>query len=86
MTTHELWRKVNSNDADLLFNLWERWQDEKDYEDIQDYLLVIQKSIPEAFKITKRPFGIVCKCEDGNIHIFVKKVSDYIKLAAKKVA
>lgn len=51
MTKKELWTKINNENADLLFHLRERWADESEYEDITEYLSVIQKSIPEAFKI-----------------------------------
>jgi len=83
MLMNELWKNVNDNYADLFFNLWSRWQDEKEYEDIQDYLAVIQKYIPEAYKITKRPFGVHCKCDDGNIHIQVKRNGNYLKMFGK---
>lgn len=83
MKANELWQKVNSEDANFLFYLWERWQDEKEYEDIQEYLKAIQKSIPEAFKITKRPFGIVCECDDGQMHIQIKRQGNYLKMFGK---
>jgi len=72
MTKQETWAHINATESitELLFSLWERWQDEKDYEDIQDYLQVIQKSLPNAYKITKRPFGIAVKCTDGNNILF----------------
>lgn len=44
----------------LLCNLYARWQDEKEYEDIADYGKVIAKELPARFKLegmTKRPFG-----------------------------
>lgn len=84
MTKQELWLKVNNDIGDLLFELRERWDCEKEYEDIEDYLKVIQKSIPEAFKIYKRPFGIDCKCSDGILNISVKVInSNGLKLIAK---
>lgn len=83
MIIDELWAKINKDNADLLCDLWERWQDEKEYEDIQDYLTVIQKHIPEAYKITKRPFGVHCKCDDGEIHVQVKRDGRYLKLIGK---
>ena len=79
----ELWQNVNDNHANLFFNLWGRWQDEKEYEDIQDYLAVIQKYVPEAYKITKRPFGVHCMCDDGSIHIQVKRNGNYLKMFGK---
>ena len=83
MIIDKLWEKINKENADLLCDLWERWQDEKEYEDIQDYLEVIQKHIPEAYKITKRPFGVHCKCDDGEIHVQVKREGNYLKLVGK---
>lgn len=85
MLMQELWKNVNDNHADMLFNLWSRWQDEKDYEDIQDYLIVIQNHIPEACKITKRPFGVHCKCDDGIVHVQVKTQGNYLKMFGKTV-
>lgn len=40
--------------------LYARWQDEKEYEDIEEYKSAIQMKMPEGFlitKMTKRPFG-----------------------------
>lgn len=47
--------------ADTCVWLYERWLDEKDYEDINDYLPVVAKVADEfgvsIVKMTKRPFG-----------------------------
>lgn len=55
--------------ADLSFNLWNRWQDEKDYEDINDYLEpykpLAKKYGVELIKMTKRPFGLQFRISDG---------------------
>jgi hypothetical protein len=80
MTRKQLWEKVNKENSKLLCNLWERWQDEKEYEDINDYLTAIQKHIPEAKTISKRPFGVMCLCDDGNIKISVKLKGNYLTI------
>ena len=86
MTKNELWLKVtqenNGQIAALICNLYDRWLDESEYEDINDYLEVIQKKVPEAFKMHKRPFGFTAKCDDGNIQITVKEDGDYLQLVA----
>lgn len=44
----------------LMGNLLDRWQDEKEYEDIDDYGKVIAKELPkemEFLNMHKRPFG-----------------------------
>jgi len=84
MTRIDLWNRANKK-ADLFFNLWERWQDEQEYEDINDYLKHLQQTFPEAYAITKRAFGIKCKTDDGNIHITVKRSGNSIKLYGKNI-
>jgi len=86
MTRQEIWAAINEDKtSSFFFSLYERWQDEKEYEDIADYLTAIQKSIPQAYAITKRPFGIKCKGSDGNIHAFIKRTGNEIQLCAKNI-
>ena len=42
-----------------LTHLYGRWQDEKKYENIEDYLKSMQEVLPTASKMTKRPFGVI---------------------------
>lgn len=73
---------INNNKVVNTFvNLWGRWQDEKEYEDIRDYASVligsIQKNCPELgailHSVTTRPFGIKVVMNDAYLwHIFVK--------------
>jgi hypothetical protein len=44
----------------LVARLWERWQDEREYENILDYGAVIARELPPGVRLThmtKRPFG-----------------------------
>lgn len=53
-------------------NLYERWQDEKDYEDITDYAAPIVKLLPRGMKLVKmtnRPFGFVFTLAGNNYAI-----------------
>lgn len=80
----ELWNSVNTcNTLDLFENLYMRWQEEKQYEDIADYLKAIQNIIPCAYKILKRPFSVICKCDNGDIQIGIKINSTHVQLFAK---
>lgn len=48
------------SNADFLCSLRDRWQDEKEYEDISDYSVAMKKKFPQGFnlvKFTKAPFG-----------------------------
>ena len=53
----------NENFQDTIFNLYDRWQDECEYEDIKDYAKplenIVSRIIGKDIKLTmtKRPFG-----------------------------
>lgn len=62
---------------DLLFNLYGRWQDEKQYEDWNDYIACMRKNIPNYVASTKRPFGVIVKVKDAHkVHVFLAKSID----------
>ena len=53
---------------------YDRWQDEKEYEDWSEYDTYIRKNvkIPEGFtlaKVNKRPFGITLNCDNFTARI-----------------
>ena len=72
VTIDETWNTTECK-IEYLCNLKARWDDEHEYEDINEYLKVIQKNVCEnAFKINKKPFGFSAKCDDGEIFIYIK--------------
>ena len=82
----------NKKVTSTFFNLWERWQDESEYEDIADYGKVLAKSIRDAGqpisreKPTKRPFGLKCMINGVDYHLFVKRKSPTtIAMCAKRL-
>jgi hypothetical protein len=83
MTVQELWKEIVDKHAILLCSLYERWQDEKQYEDINDYLIQIQKFIPQAYAITKRPFGIYVKADTVVFKVNVIVKGKYLNLSCK---
>ena len=82
MTVKELCEKLNSKTFNLLFSLYERWQEEYLYEDLSDYLVAIQKVIPEASEIKSTPFQVTCSCSDGQLLLTV--TDDDIEIKAVK--
>lgn len=58
-----------------LFNLYDRWQDEKDYEDIKDYGEVIKPKVVEVgaefIKMTPLPFGFTFRLDGAVFQIKV---------------
>lgn len=77
--------------GECFYNLYDRWLDEHEYEDINEYgnviFNVINKNYPEygvsLVASTKRPFGIKVKIDDQKIHIHVKNKGGYIVISAK---
>lgn len=87
MTMNEVWKKTNEEKvAKFICYLWERWQDEHEYEDINDYLKAIQSYIPEASKMMKRPFGFAAKCDDGDLKVCVRLKGNYLQFNAEMAA
>jgi hypothetical protein len=70
-------------------NLYDRWQDEREYEDFNDYVKVMQKAVEKVVgditnvKGSKRPFGLSFKLTDGrNVKLFIKFNGRYCNMAA----
>ena len=70
----ELWDSFNSNDEliEYFFYLYDRWQDEKEYVDSENYLNVLKRYIPEAVSISDDVFEVECLCSDGYLRLGVK--------------
>ena len=92
-TPRELAQKLVNNRVftDNLANLYDRWEDEKMYEDWKDYernmksLVEVCSGIdnPKNVKGTKRPFGVKFDYEGYTIHIFVKIQGNYLTVSGK---
>ena len=81
-TAREIWAATGEA-VNLILNLRARWQDEREYEDIKDYLKPIQSLIPEATQMHKRPFGFTAKASDGTIKIWVEIKSSGVEIKGK---
>lgn len=78
----------NRPTLECFYYLYERWQDEKEYEDFNDYVKVMMKYMPEGatlVKGTKRPFGVVINYGGNKIHISLKLRSKDVILTAKNL-
>ena len=73
-TAPENLKKINEFFAriePLILNLYSRWHDEKEYENINDYEDVIHKTMPLGFsiiKMSKRPFGFTFDIGTGAVY------------------
>ena len=90
MNNAEFVNKViyNENVSNTFANLWDRWQDEKDYEDINEYGKVLHSAISKVdecmlFKATQRPFGVKVYRGGQLIHFYMKKKGNYLVMCSK---
>jgi len=66
MEVMSTWRIVEQKQNEL-FYLYQRWQDEREYEDFADYTAQMKTYFPdfEFLKFNKRPFGFVARLKCG---------------------
>ncbi len=58
--------------ADLIWNLSDRWADEREFEDIADYAVPIKAAFPAGFELLrmkKRPFGFEFSIGTGAVYL-----------------
>ncbi len=78
----------NANVTNTFANLWDRWQDEKDYEDINEYAKVLHGAINEIgecmlFKATKKPFGVKVYRAGQLIHFYMKLKGSFLVMCSE---
>lgn len=92
MTYEERIKLVNDKEVnDVMLNLYFRWEDEGEYEDINDYGKIISSRVGKALpnrevkfiKGTKRPFGAKMKIDGKGYHVFYKKQGRSLTLCLK---
>ena len=77
------------NDSNAIHHfdyLYWRWQDEKQYEDFNDYVGAMMKYMPSGatlVKGSKRPFGVTINYGGQKVQISLKHRGDYCSLVAK---
>ena len=84
---------VNSQKIlNLFVNLYIRWQDEKEYEDFNEYAKVMARNVKNVIgditdvKGTKHPFGIKFTHNNKKLHLTLNVQNEYanLKIAPSK--
>lgn len=83
----------NETIGQTMVNLFDRWQDESEYEDVNDYGKAIVESINKQYptynvkfvSATKRPFGVKVKIGYAKVHFFLKMKNGGFVLCAKYI-
>ena len=95
MNIMEKIKNIINNDkvGQAFYNLFDRWQDEQEYEDINEYGKAIHNTIMRQYpeydvrlvKTTKEPFGVVIEVDDKKVHIYVELKNLYLYIKAKLI-
>lgn len=96
MTTQEKINAIlyNDNITDAITYLYDRWQEEKEYEKINDYGIAIVSAINKEMPIlkasciqaTKRPFGVKFYIDGKLFHFYIKvKDRNHLNIYIEKV-
>ena len=75
--------QINENKhIDFLVSLSQRWDDEKEHEDWNEYEKVIKKKFDylKVSQVTKRPFGLKFKVDETEVTIALKKKKKTIEV------
>lgn len=79
-TTAEALKFYNDAEEQMTY-LAGRWQDEKDYEDLNDYMkplqLIAERAGVELISMTSSPFGVNFRVGDRRFHAFVRLNGSY---------
>ena len=60
---------------EVVSNAYERWLDEKEYEDINDYAILFQSKVEaiggQFIRMTKRPFGFIYTLDEATYQVSI---------------
>lgn len=81
----------NEKVQNAFYNLFDRWEDESRYEDLNEYgkciMNTIHKNVPESgatlISTTPKPFGIKFVVDGKCFHLYVKIEGGYLVLSCK---
>ena len=82
LPAEEVWKRVQDTQIPFLLNLYERWQDEHDYEDFNDYRTAAFESCPGLTALWAQPFRAEYAAADGTLVLRFRLTDEGIEVAA----
>lgn len=81
----------NEKVQNAFYNLYDRWEDENRYEELDEYgkciMNSIHKNVPDSgaklVNTTCSPFGIIFSVDDIGFHLYVKVNGSYLVLTCR---
>lgn len=82
LPVEQLWERVQDTHLSFLMNLYERWQDEHEYEDFADYRAAAFESCPGLTALWAQPFRAEYATADGKLVLRFRFTDEGIEVAA----
>ena len=82
LTAEAIWERVQDTQVPFLMNLYERWQDEHEYEDFSDYRVAAFESCPGLTALWAQPFRAEYVAADGTLVLRFRLTDEGIEIAA----
>ena len=81
LTAETVWKHVQDTQLSFLMNLYERWQDEHEYEDFSDYRAAAFESCPGLTHLWERSFRAEYAAADGKLVLRFRFSNEGIEVA-----
>ena len=82
LPAEQIWERVQDTQIPFLMNLYERWQDEHEYEDFNDYRIAAFESCPGLTALWVQPFRAEYTAADGTLVLRFRLTDEGIEVAA----
>ena len=82
LPAEQIWERVQDIQLPFLLNLYERWQDEHEYEDFSDYRSAAFESCPGLTALWAQPFRAEYAAADGKLVLRFRFSDEGIEVAA----
>ena len=82
LPAEQIWECVRDTQIPFLLNLYERWQDEHDYENFNDYRAAAFERCPGMTALWAQPFRAEYSASDGTLVLRFRLTDEGIEVAA----
>lgn len=82
LSAEAIWERVQDTQVPFLMSLYERWQEEHEYEDFSEYRAAAFESCPGLMHLWERPFRAEYAAVDGKLVLRFRLTDEGIEVAA----
>ena len=82
LTAEAIWESVQDTQVPFLMSLYERWQEEHEYEDFSEYRTAAFESCPGLTQLWEHPFRAEYAAADGKLVLRFRLTNEGIEVAA----